>query len=154
MPQELEDEFDEDDEESWDYDTPSDSNLAAQERARQRFAKYKRINSIEEVQLYSANLIKACWRGYQDRLNYYNLVTIKDDVEYYERQIVKFKDGLENIHIKAKLLSKAVGLTRFQWKTLNVRKIQNAWKKYLIRKNRSERLVVLADTSLRVELRV
>ena len=69
----------EEDDESWEEE-PTLDELAAQERARQRFAKYKLINPIEEVQLYAANLIKACWRGYQDRLVYFDLLANKGDM--------------------------------------------------------------------------
>lgn len=150
---------DKDDDDSWEYEEPSLDELAAQERARQRFAKYKRINPVEQVELYAANLIKACWRGYQDRIIYRGILSVKEDLEYYKRQIGKYKRGLEKIHIKAKFLKYSAGLTRFEWKTFCALKIQVAWSSYLLRKNatsllsiRMNRLVILADTTIRVQL--
>jgi hypothetical protein len=120
----------EDDDETWEYDDeePTLDELAAQERARQRFMRYRFINPIEEVKLYSANLIKACWRGYQDRLLYQELLCNKQDAEFAKDEIQKVKLELIKLRSREKFLKATIGLSRFQVKNFAATKIQALWR--------------------------
>jgi hypothetical protein len=127
-PENEEDE--EDDDETWDADDeePTLDELAAQERARHRFARYKLINPIKEVELYAANLIKACWRGYQDRLLFQELLANKEDADYSRRMIEENKVELVKLLSREKFLKATIGLSRTQVKHLASAKIQVLWR--------------------------
>ena len=127
MPEPVEDEEDDEDEDDED-DEPTLDELAAQERARHRFNRYKLINPIEEVQLYAANLIKACWRGYQDRLLYLDLLDNKQDAEFAKEEIGKMKQELIKTLSREKFLKSTIGLTRTQVKNMASAKIQVLWR--------------------------
>jgi hypothetical protein len=134
MPAGLEDEDDEDDDETWDADDeePTLDELAAQERARHRFARYKLINPIEEVELYAANLIKACWRGYQDRLLYVDLLDNKFDADQAKEEIIKNKANLRKFLNREKLLKATIGLSRMQVKGFAATKLQSFWRRHKV----------------------
>ena len=121
----------EEDDESWEEE-PTLDELAAQERARQRFAKYKLINPIEEVQLYAANLIKACWRGYQDRLVYFDLLANKGDMEHYTERITEYQEKLNAETKRLKFLKSTIGLSRMQVKAFASTKIQAFWRRHRV----------------------
>lgn len=123
------DEDDEDDDESWEEELTLDE-LAAQERARHRFARYKLINTIEDVQLYAANMIKACWRGYQDRLLYLELIANKEEADYGRRTIEQNKAQLVNVLSREKFLKSIIGLSRTQVKRMAATKIQSIMRMY------------------------
>jgi len=125
---------DEEDDETWDADDeePSLEELAAQERARQRFARYKLVNPIEEVQLYAANLIKACWRGYQDRVLYADLLDNKFDADQAKEEIIKNKANLRKFLNREKLLKATIGLSRTQVKHSLANKIQAFWRRHKV----------------------
>lgn len=129
----LEDEDDDDDEddESWEEE-PTLDELAAQERARHRFARYKLINPIEEVQLYAANLIKACWRGYQDRLLFHDLLANKEDADYARQIIQENKADLVKFLSREKFLKSTIGLPRMQVKAFASTKIQAFWRRHKV----------------------
>ena len=128
------DEDDEDDEDEDDEDDePTLDELAAQERARHRFARYKLINPIEEVQLYAANLIKACWRGYQDRLNFNELLAQKENIKFYQ-------EHLKLALLGEKFLKKNLGLNRIQVKARATTAIQSAWRGHKVRMQIKEKM--------------
>jgi hypothetical protein len=129
MPAPADDE-EEDDDETWDADDeePTLDELAAQERARHRFNRYKLVNPIEEVQLYAANLIKACWRGYQDRILYIDLLDNKFDADQAKEEIIKNKANLRKFLNREKLLKATIGLSRTQVKHSLAKKIQTLWR--------------------------
>lgn len=126
MPAGLHDEEDDDDE-TWDADDddPRIEEIAAQERARHLFQRLKFINPIEEVQLYAANRIKACWRGYQDRLLYMDLLDNKEMVERHEEYISNVKKYLKSDLQRGKFLKSIIGLSRTQVKHFAATKIQS-----------------------------
>jgi nitric oxide reductase activation protein len=131
MPEPIED----DDDETWEADDDEEltlDELAAQERARERFRRYKLINPIEEVQLYAANLIKACWRGYQDRLLFQELLANKEDADYSRRMIEENKIELVKVLIREKFLKNTIGLSRMQVKGFASTKIQAFWRRHKV----------------------
>jgi len=135
MPEPVdEDEEDEDDMMTDDEDDePTLDELAAQERARQRFDKYKFLNPIEEVQLYAANLIKACWRGYQDRLLYADLLDNKFDADQAKSQMDDAKKALADALKREKFIKSVIGLSRTQVKHMAATKIQSTLRMHLIK---------------------
>jgi hypothetical protein len=129
MPAAIEDEEESDDETlEYEDDEPTLDELAAQERARHRFNRYKLINPIEEVQLYAANLIKACWRGYQDRLLFHELLANKENADYGRRMIEENKIELVKVLSREKFLKATIGLSRMQVKHMASAKIQVLWR--------------------------
>ena len=134
MPAVDNDDEEEDDDETWEYDDdePTLDELAAQERARHRFARYKLINPIEEVQLYAANLIKACWRGYQDRLLYLELIANKEEADYGRRTIEQNKAQLVKVLCREKFLKSTIGLSRVQVKRFASTRIQAFWRRHKV----------------------
>lgn len=117
-PQEEEEEEDEDDEDDDEEEEPTLDELAAQERARILFERLKFFNPIEEVQLYAANRIKACWRGYQDRLTYSELRGAKFDINEAKKELAELLN-------REKFLKSTIGLSRTQLKTMAATKIQS-----------------------------
>lgn len=132
MPAGLDDEEDDDETLEYEDDEPTIDELAAQERARQRFARYKLINPIEEVQLYAANLIKACWRGYQDRLLYQDLLYNKEMVERHEEYIANVQKHLKADLLRGNFLKSTIGLSRMQVKGFASTKIQAFWRRHKV----------------------
>jgi len=134
MPASAHDEQESDDE-TWEYedDEPTIDELAAQERARLRFARYKLLNPEKEVQLYAANLIKACWRGYQDRLLYHDLLDNKDQLEGHENCISAVQKQMKDALDRAKFLKRLVGMTRTQAKSFAAAKIQSIWRRHMVK---------------------
>ena len=135
MPAAVDDEDDDDeDDETLEYedDEPTLDELAAQERARHRFARYKLINPIKEVELYAANLIKACWRGYQDRLLYLELIANKEEADYGRRMIEENKAQLVKVLCREKFLKSTIGLSRMQVKGFASTKIQAFWRRHKV----------------------
>jgi hypothetical protein len=122
MPEPAEEEEEEEDEDEWEEE-PTLDELAAQERARILFDKLKFFNPIEEVQLYAANRIKACWRGYQDRLTYSELRGAKFDINEAKKELAELLN-------REKFLKSTIGLSRTQLKTMAATKIQSAWHYY------------------------
>lgn len=134
MPAGLHNEDDEDDDETWDAEDeePTLEELAAQERARHLFQRLKQINPIEEVQLYAANRIKACWSGYQDRLLYMDLLANKDMLERHEEYMANVKENLKADLLRKKFLMSIVGLSRMQVKGFASTKIQAFWRRHKV----------------------
>ena len=134
MPVAVDDEEDDEDDDTLEYedDEPTLDELAAQERARHRFARYKLINPIEEVQLYAANLIKACWRGYQDRLLHFDLLANKGEIQYQEERIMKAQEKLNEQNKRTKFLKAVIGLSRMQVKRFASTKIQAFWRRHKV----------------------
>jgi hypothetical protein len=128
MPAPADDEEEDDETLEYEDDEPTLDELAAQERARHRFNRYKLINPIEEVQLYAANLIKACWRGYQDRLLFHDLLANKEDADYGRRMIEENKIELVKVLSRKKFLDATIGLSRMQVKNMASAKIQALWR--------------------------
>lgn len=130
MPQPIEDE---DSEEGTEYEEePTLDELAAQERARILFQRIKFFNTVEEVQLYAANRIKACWRGYQDRLLYSDLLTNKCEIEYQQERITKAQEKLNEQAKRTKFLKAIIGLSRMQVKGFASTKIQAFWRRHKV----------------------
>ena len=111
---------------------PTLMELAAQERARERFAKYKFLNPQHEVEAYSANLIKACWRGYQDRLLFKQLTENIEDLAYYSRVIKNTKSNIQGLEDRNRFLKAAIGLSRFQVKNKAAIRIQALWRRHKV----------------------
>jgi len=128
----LEDEEEEDEEES-DEEEPTLDELAAQERARILFARLKFINPIEEVQLYAVNKIKACWRGYQDRLNFNEIIAQQKNIKFYE-------EHLKLAFLGEKYLKKNLGLNRIQVKERATTAIQSLWRGHKTRMYLKEKM--------------
>lgn len=119
MPEPVEGGEEEESEDDDEYEEePTLEELAAQERARILFQRLKSINPIGEVQLYAANRIKACWRGYQDRLTYSDLLSAKFDIEEYKKFL---SDALS----REKFAKSTIGLSRTQVKHMAATKIQS-----------------------------
>jgi hypothetical protein len=134
LDDEDEEESDDEDEESDDEEEePTLEELAAQERARILFAKLKFINPIEEVQLYAVNRIKACWRGYQDRVNYQEILAQKEDQKFYLDKVEEYKMYVERLLQGEKFLKKNLGLNRIQVKKRASTVIQSLWRGHKVR---------------------
>ena len=133
MPSTVDDGEEDDETLEYEDDQPTLDELAAQERARHRFNRYKLINPIEEVQLYAANLIKACWRGYQDRLLYLELIANKEEANYGRRIIEQNKAHLVKILCREKFLKSTIGLSRMQVKKMAATRIQAFWRACMVR---------------------
>jgi hypothetical protein len=128
MPAGLENEDDEeDDDETWEYED-DEEDIAAAGRAAALFERLKAINPIEEVQLYAVNKIKACWRGYQDRLLFQELLANKEDADYSRRIIEENKVELVKVLSREKFLKATIGLSRMQVKHMASAKIQVLWR--------------------------
>lgn len=136
MPAGLNDEEDDDDD-TWEYED-DEEDIAAAGRAAALFERLKAINPIEEVQLYAANRIKACWRGYQDRLLYQDLLENKDMVERHEEYIAKVQKHLKSDIQRKKFLNSIIGLSRTQVKYLAATKIQALCRGYLVKSKISQ----------------
>jgi hypothetical protein len=135
MPADLEeDEESEDEDDSDEEEEPTLEELAAQERARILFDKLKFFNPIEEVQLYAANKIKACWRGYQDRLLYIDLLSNKEDADYGKSVIEENKRILLELENRQKFLKSIMGLSRIQVKKVAATKLQSLMRGHVIRR--------------------
>ena len=117
---------DEEDDDSWE-EMPSLDELAAEERASGRFQRLKSTKSPEELQLYAATLIKACWRGYQDRLLYLELLENKEMIERHENYISNVQKHLHADIQRRKFLNSTVGLSRYEVKMMAAKKIQLTW---------------------------
>ena len=118
---------DEEDDETLEYED-DEEDIAAQARAKALFDRLKAINPIEEVQLYAANRIKACWRGYQDRLLFHELLANKEDADFNRRMVDENKASLVRLLIREKFLKSTIGLSRTQVKHLASAKIQALWR--------------------------
>ena len=134
MPELLEedDDDDDDDDETMEYEEPTLEELAAQERARGRFYKLKSEKTENEIQTYAATLIKACWRGYQDRLLYLELDANKIDIEFHERQALRIKNDMNDTINRGKFLKSIIGLSRTHVKKIAATKIQALWRRYAV----------------------
>lgn len=106
--------------------------LAAQERTRHHFARLKALNPEHEVKLYAANLIKACWRGYHDRLLYTELIKNKDKITYKQRVINHYRTIVMKSQKRIKYLMSTVGLSRIQVKNLAATMFQSLFRGYII----------------------
>ena len=94
----------------------------------------------EEVENYAASLIKACWRGYQDRLLSNSLREVKSDIHCsikiinrVTRAIEKQEQNLVVAYKRKKFLNSTIGLSRSQVKTMAATKIQALWRRYTVR---------------------
>jgi len=129
---EDEDDDDDDDDEDDDWEEmPTNAELAAQERASGKFQRIKNTRSPEEMQLYAASLIKACWRGYQDRLLYDNLHSVKYAITRATKAIDRSKKNLLYAVAQKKFLLSTIGMSRIEVKNYAVRKIQKYWWSYI-----------------------
>ena len=128
--EEDEDEEDEEDEEGEveEWEEPTLDELAARERASGKFQTLKATMSAEELQIHAASLIKACWRGYQDRLLYAELLEIKNYIQHDERKLADARKRLA-LDIQARrFLKSLIGLSRYEVKNLAASKIQFIWR--------------------------
>jgi len=124
-----------DDDETWEYvdrDEPTSTEVLAQERTRERFARMKFLNPEHEMQLYAANLIKACWRGYQDRLTFNTLAQISEDVEFHQRVIKTNTREIQELTNSTKFLKATLGLSRTQVKHMAAIRIQSLWRRHKV----------------------
>jgi len=124
-PVEQEDEAGEGD--VWEEE-PSLHQVLAQEHTRERFKLLKTTKTPEELQLYAAGLIKACWLGYQDRLLYYDRMYNRDVIIRHKEYITNVQNRLNADLNKAKFLKATLGLSRYQVKLMAARKIQLVWR--------------------------
>jgi len=93
-----------------------------------------------EFQTYAATLIKACWRGYQDRLLYQELEGNKDDIDCSIKAIKKKQMVIEVLQQKLLVafqrktfLKSIIGLPRTQVKAITATKIQAFWRGCMVR---------------------
>lgn len=121
------DEDDEDDEHDWDQ-VPSLDQLIAQQRTRERFQLLKTTMTPQELQLYAASRIKACWRGYQDRLLYYDRLYNKEVIQRHHEYISNCQRSLKADLNRARFIQATLGLSRHEVKLMAVRKIQAIWR--------------------------
>ena len=133
MPEPIEDEDESEEEESDEEEELTLDELAAQERARILFERLKQFNTIEEVQLYAAYKIQACWRGYHDRLLYSDLLDNKFDAEEAKSDIEASKKALAYALKREKFLKSTIGLSRIQVKQMAATKIQSMIRMYTIK---------------------
>jgi hypothetical protein len=117
---------DEDEEDVWEEE-PSLNYILAQEHTRERFKLLKATKTPEELQLYAAGLIKACWLGYQDRLLYFDRIYNRDIIIRHKEYIANVQNHLNADLNKAKFLKATLGLSRYQVKQMAARKIQMFW---------------------------
>jgi hypothetical protein len=112
----------------------------AMQRTRSRFDQIRATSSEEYIQIYAATLIKACWRGYQDRLLYKRLEENKDDIDYSIKAIKKKQMVVELLQQKLlvayqrkKFLNSITGLPRTQVKATAATRIQAFWRASMVR---------------------
>jgi hypothetical protein len=127
LPAPVEEEDQDEEEDVWEEE-PSLHYILAQERTRQRFQLLKATKTPEELQLYAAGLIKACWLGYQDRLLYYDRIYNRDMIIRHKKYIANVQNHLNADLNKAKFLKATLGLSRYQVKLMAARKIQVVWR--------------------------
>ena len=125
--------YGDDSESEWGGEESDLYDLAAQERARGRFNRYKALNPMKEVELYAANLIKACWRGYQDRLAYNNIRCLDSILNSIKLKMKHCQEDLLDTSSKMKFARSILGLTRFQIKNKVSTAIQALWRGYHLR---------------------
>lgn len=133
MPAAIVDQDDDDD--TWEYvdrDSPTPTEVIAQERTRERFAKMKFLNPEHEMQLYAANLIKACWRGYQCRITFNAISHITEDVEFHHRVIKNNARDIQELTNTKKFLKATLGLSRTQVKHMAATRIQAVWRRHKV----------------------
>ena len=126
-----EDDDEEDDDEEEFEELPALDELIAQQHTRERFQRLKTTMSPEQLQIHGANLIKACWRGYQDRLLYSELLENKRFIEESQREIASARKYLTLDLQTKRFLKSLVGLSRYQVKSLAASKIQFIWRSWL-----------------------
>jgi hypothetical protein len=131
---------DEDEDEDEDEEEEEGSPLIswASERATGKFQTLKATMSPEDLQTHAAILIKACWRGYQDRLLYAELLENKRfieeslrEIEENHRQIASAQKYLALDCQTKRFLKSLIGLSRYEVKNLAARKIQFLWRSWL-----------------------
>jgi len=144
LEDEDEDEEDgEDEEDDWE-EQPTLDELAAQERASGKFQKFKSTKTPEELQLYAANLIKACWRGYQDRLVYLNCIEYKERIDRHKQYILNVQTYLKVDLNRARFFNSTLGLSRYEVKMMAAGKIQAVWRRSRLMHPSSAPVVPLA----------
>ena len=129
-----EEEDDDEDEEGEveEWEEPTLDQLAARERASGKFQHLKTTMSAEDMQIHAASLIKACWRGYQDRLLYAELLEIKNYIQHDERKLADARKNLA-LDIQARrFLKSLIGLSRYEVKNLAASKIQFIWRRHKV----------------------
>jgi len=131
---EDEEDEDEDDEEDEEDGPPTLDELAARERASGKFQTLKATMSPEQMQIHGANLIKACWRGYQDRLLYAELLEnkrfIEDNLREIEESHCQITVAQKYLALDCqtkRFLKSLIGLSRYEVKNLAASKIQFLW---------------------------
>jgi len=127
LPAPVEEEEEEGEEDVWEEE-PSLHQVLAEERTRERFKLLKVTKTSEELQLYAAGLIKACWLGYQDRLLYYHRIYNRDMIIRHKKYIASVQNNLNADLNKAKFLKATLGLSRYQVKLMAARKIRRFWR--------------------------
>jgi hypothetical protein len=88
---------------------------------------------MKEVELYAVNLIKACWRGYQDRLNYNKIRCLHMLFNSIEVRMKHCNEDLMYTTRQMKFTVSVLGLTRFQIKNKVATTIQALWRGYQVR---------------------
>ena len=123
------------DDDTWEYvdrDAPTPTEVVAKERTRERFARMKFLNPEHEMQLYAANLIKACWRGYHCRMTFNAISQITDDVEFHHRVIKNNTRDIQELTNSKKFLKATLGLSRTQVKHMAATRIQAVWRRHKV----------------------
>jgi len=131
----------EDEEDVWEEE-PSLNYILAQEHTRERFKLLKATKTPEELQLYAASLIKACWLGYQDRLLYYERGYNRDMIMTQRKIISEHQDYLKGFLNTAKFLQATLGLSRYKVKLMAARKIQAIWRSRRKPKNTGRKMLI------------
>jgi len=103
--------------------------LSKQERVRIMFERIKFLNSESEIQLYAANLIRACWRGYQTRKLYINIRVRLIDTDCLKNRIRQSRKYIRQNRIQSNFYKKLIGLEYEERRNLCARMIQSCWRR-------------------------
>jgi len=136
-------------EDSEESEWPTIDELAAQERARFRFARYKTLNPKEEVEKYAACLITALGRGWQARKIYAELVDLRRVSKANDEQIAIMKKENDEYMRATAFYQKLAGMPHLARKRLCAVLIQSTWRRHVAMKSYVSRPTVLLDSSVR-----
>lgn len=114
---------------------PSIDELAARERARFRFARYKFLNPKEEVEKYAACLITALGRGWQARKIYAELVDLRRVSMANDEQIAMMKKENDDYKRATAFYQKLAGMPHVARKRLCAVLIQSTWRRHVAMKS-------------------
>ena len=103
--------------------------LAKKERVRIMFERIKYLNPESELQLYATNLIRACWRAYQDRKLYKNIRNRLVDTDYLMNRIRQSRKWIRLNRIQGNFYKKLIGLEYEERRNLCARMIQSCWRR-------------------------